>query len=39
MARSCCLICLKIECNNLLKFGMEANLRLIYAYNPALGLT
>ena len=39
MARSYCLTCLKIEGNNILKFGVEANLRLIYAYNPTLGWT
>ena len=39
MARFCHLTCLKIEGSNLLKFGVEANLRLISAYNPALGWT
>ena len=39
MARFCCLTCLKIEGNNLLKFGVEANLRLVSAYDPALGWT
>ena len=39
MARSCHVTFLKIEGRNLLKFGIEANLRLISAYNPALGWT
>ena len=39
MARFCRLTCLKIEGNNLLKFGVEANLRLVSAYDPALGFT
>ena len=39
MARSCRLTCLKIEGNNLLKFGVEANLRLLSAYDPALTWT
>ena len=37
MARSCCLTCLKIEGSNLLKQGVEANLTLVSAYDPALG--
>ena len=37
MARSCCLTCLKMEGNNLLKIpGFEANLALVSAYDPAL---
>ena len=39
MARSCHVTLMKIKDSNLLKFGAEANLRLIYAYNPALGWT
>ena len=39
MADSCHLTFLKIEGSNLLKFGIEANLRLISAYNPVLGWT
>ena len=39
MARPCHLTCLKIEGSNLLKFGVEANLRLVSAYDPALGWT
>ena len=39
MARSCHVTFLKIKGSNLLKFGAEANLRLISAYNPALGCT
>ena len=39
MGRSCQLTCLKIEGSNLLKFGVEANLRLVSAYDPALGWT
>ena len=39
MARSCHLTCLKIEGNNLLKQGVEENLTLISAYDPALGRT
>ena len=39
MGRSCRLACLKIEGNNLLKFGVEANLRLVSAYDPALRCT
>ena len=39
MARFCCLTCLKIEGNNLLKFGVEANFRLVSAYDPALEWT
>ena len=39
MARSCHLTCLKIEVKNLLKFGVKANLRLVSAYDPALGWT
>ena len=36
MARSCRLTFLKIEGSNLLKFGVDANLRLVSAYDPAL---
>ena len=39
MAGSYHLTLLKIDCSNLLKFGAEANLRLIYEYNPALRWT
>ena len=39
MARPCHLTCLKIEGSNLLKFGVEANLRLVSACDPALGWT
>ena len=39
MARSCRLTCLKIEGSNLLKQGVEANLTLVSAYDPALGWT
>ena len=39
MARSYRLTCLKIEGNNILKFGVEVNLRLVSAYDPALGWT
>ena len=39
MARSCRLTFLKIQGSNLLKFGVEANLRLVSAYDPELGLT
>ena len=39
MARPCHLTCLKIEGNNLLKYGVKANLRLASAYNPVLGWT
>ena len=39
MARSCRLTCIKIEVNNILKFGVEAKLRLASAYDPALGWT
>ena len=39
MARSCCLTYLKIEGSNLLKQGVEANLTLVSAYDPALGWT
>ena len=39
MARSCRLTFLKIQDSNLLKFGVEANLRLVSAYDPALGWT
>ena len=39
MARSCRLTCLKIKGNNLLKVGVEANLRLVSAYDSALGWT
>ena len=39
MGRFCRLTCLKIEGNNLLKFFVEANLRLVYAYDPALEWT
>ena len=39
MARFCRLTCLKIQGNNLLKFGVEEILRLVSAYDPALGWT
>ena len=39
MARSCRLPFLKIQGTNLLKFGVEANLRLVSAYDPALRWT
>ena len=39
MARSCHLTFLKIQGSNLLKFGVEANLRLVSAYDPALRWT
>ena len=39
MARSCHLTFLKIKGSNLLKFGVEANLRLVSANDPALGWT
>ena len=39
MAGSYHLTLLKIEGSNFLKFGVKANLRLIYEYNPALGWT
>ena len=39
MACSCHLTYLKIEGNNLLKQGVEANLTLVSAYDPALGWT
>ena len=39
MARSCRLTCLKIEGNSLLKYGAEANLRLVSTYNPELRQT
>ena len=39
MARSCPLTFLKIQGSNLLKFGVEANLRLVSAYDPALRWT
>ena len=39
MARSCRLTFLKIQGSNLLKFRVEANLRLVSAYDPALGWT
>ena len=39
MARSCHLTFLKITGSNLLKFGVEANLRLISANDPVLGWT
>ena len=38
MALFCRLTCLKIEGNNL-KFGVESNLRLVSAYDPAFGWT
>ena len=37
MALSCRLTCLKIEGKSLLKFGVEAKLRLVSEYDPALG--
>ena len=39
MARSCCLTWMKIEGSNLLKQGVEDNLTLVSAYDPALGWT
>ena len=39
MARSCRLTFLKIQGSNLLKFGVEANLRLVSGYDPALRWT
>ena len=39
MARSCRLTFMKIQGSNLLKFGVEANLRLVSAYDPALRWT
>ena len=39
MARPCRLTCLKIQGSNLLQFGIEANLRLVSAYDPALRWT
>ena len=39
MARSCRLTCLQIQGSNLLKFGVEANLRLVSTYDPALRWT
>ena len=36
MTRSCHLTFLKIKCSNLLKFGVEANLRVVSAHDPAL---
>ena len=39
MARPCRLTFLKIQGSNLLKFGVEANLRLVSTYDPALGWT
>ena len=39
MARSCHLTFLKIKGSNLLKFGVEANLRLVSANDPALRWT
>ena len=39
MAHSCHLTYLKIEDSNLLKQGVEANLTLVSAYDPALEWT
>ena len=39
MTHSCRLTCLKIEGNSLLKYGAEANLRLVSTYNPELRQT
>ena len=39
MARSCCATCLKSEGNSLLKYGAEANLRLVSNYNLKLRQT
>ena len=39
MARSCRLTCLKIKGSNLLKQGVDANLTLVSAYDPALRWT
>ena len=39
MARSCRLTWMKVEGSNLLKQGVEGNLTLISAYDPALGWT
>ena len=39
MTRSCRLTYLKSEGSNLLKQGVQANLTLISAYDPALGWT
>ena len=39
MERSCRLTCLQIQGSNLLKEGVEENLRLVSAYDPALRWT
>ena len=39
MGHSCRLTCLKIEGNNLLKYGVVENLTLVSAYDMALGWT
>ena len=39
MARSCLTTCLKIDCNSLLKYGAEANLRPVSNYNLKLRQT